>query len=487
MNSINIIKEAKKYLLEMPCFTISSTLYEVTKIRPFFKNKEEAQKILHQLKISTVSYIPFVGSFLSTALLKPLDAFNAEKIFTLISKNLNIPVLMGQGEYLIFSQTEKGIINPGIEIYKKAYQILLENTPRKLKKEERETRYTIISEKLKKIDHSLRAVFIPRTLYELAYIEQCIKEDHQFYDEKGKDYLPCSLSLNESMTSELQISLGKKSSKRKKCWHLEKCRDMNNPEINESRRLKKIAYRLNKVMIKEFKPSKEGFLLKQLLTFTEKKVTYLKNHLNSDQKKLDAFGLEAGGYLSYLKNPTSYFGIEESLGLKDDEDAEIIRKAVKLDCSPLAVHSLFIYRGTNHGLIGDSVFVENKYNSLCFGSSLFAGCGQDADATAFYFIKKREGYVLPIPFDRINESPFYIPSIPHPLVEINGFGELFHGRAKAPKDYKLEDLRGVYDPKKVFKENDGTFLLSNRTKEELVEDFEEYKKDAISIKTKKNK
>ncbi|MEI6243208.1 MAG: hypothetical protein WCP39_07415, partial [Chlamydiota bacterium] len=39
------------------------------------------------------------------------------------------------------------------------------------------SRYEIIQEEIKKIDPALEIAFIPRTLYELIFIEQCIQED----------------------------------------------------------------------------------------------------------------------------------------------------------------------------------------------------------------------------------------------------------------------------------------------------------------------
>ena len=38
-------------------------------------------------------------------------------------------------------------------------------------------RYELIKIKLKEIDETLEAVFVPRTLYELIFIRECIKED----------------------------------------------------------------------------------------------------------------------------------------------------------------------------------------------------------------------------------------------------------------------------------------------------------------------
>lgn len=463
-------------------FQIVKTLLETTEPS---RKERRFKKILSQMKIGAIRCFPIAGTVLSFASLyeKPLHIQNAEKIFNLMN-NWDKPIVMGQGEYVIFSQMDNVVSILPKEIYEKAYNILLENTPRKLQKEDLDRRHSIISEKLKEIHPSLKVVFIPRTLYELTYIEQCIDEDHKCYDENSEHYQPCSISLRESTPIEKRIDLDKQSSERKECWHLEKCKDVNLPEQNKNKRLRKMAYRLNNIMVEKFKPTEKSFSLNQLLDFAEKKITYLKNHLKSSSEKLQAFGIYRDHFTD-IQNPTSYFGVSEELGIgaEDNGDAEIIRKAVKLDCSPLAIHSLFIYRGTiaDRGSINDTIVTKKKCISLSFGSSLFAGCAYDPGATAFKYIKKREGYALPIPFDKINDSPFFVPS-DHTLLQINGSGELFHARTKTWKDYKLENLIGVYGSEEVFKKQNGEFLLSNRTKEELIEDFEAYSEEAISMK-----
>lgn len=409
-------------------------------------------------------------------------------------------ITMGQGEYVVFHKLpngEKKQLSP--ETFEQIYKILIQYSPAVLINSGSEkasaecaNRYELIKAKLKEIDPTLEAMFVPRTLYELIFIRKCIKEDL-----KHKNICPQVAPILHNVTLEYFDGDQEKYQKflqenaveraKRKCWHLCYFEDAGD---NEHAGVKDVAYRLNKVMIKAFDPSNEGFTHQEFSTFAEKEIEFLKSH-HRDEKAQEISNCNTPG-------PTTNFGLEssrgsiKSMGIRNETDAQIIRDAIALDCSKVAQKSFFLYRGADFQKDSTSCscwsdknstyFWSNKNTpySLSYGTSLFAGCLYDGGATAFHYMRngQNDAYAVPVPFDQLNNSPFYIPPS-NIVVQLFGDGEIFHSRTKAWKGYDLRKIKGMNLGANGCQRD---HLMSNLTKDELAIQFQRYKNKAIQLK-----
>ncbi len=411
--------------------------------------------------------------------------------------NLNEKVTMGQGEYVVFHQLpDNGKKEVARETYDKAYKVLLEYAPaaiinngadKKAAEEKCAHRYELIREKVKKIDPSLEVAFIPKALYELFFIRKSIKEDL-----KQKHIcllVNPSCHADPKANPDLNQICSKKIEEMKlkgKCWHLCHFDDAGN---NEDECVKELAYRLNRTIVKNLLPTSEGFTKQELAQFTENKIEFLKNHHKNGSEIAEKRnrGEQAASIASCVTpGPTTNFGFESTrgsimpMGIRDDADAEIIRKAMALECSQEAQRSFVLYRGSDFQ--DDSVTAlsnDSTAYSLSYGTGLFAGCVYDGGATSFYYMrKKKDAYAILVPYDQMNQSPFYIPPT-NTLCQLFGDGESFHGRTKAWKLFNMAQIAGINcgrgtDPRPL--------VQSDLSKSEITQQFQEYKKKAIQLK-----
>jgi hypothetical protein len=400
-------------------------------------------------------------------------------------------IVMGQGEYAVFHRLPTGKKLPlASETFEKVYEILLQHSPFVLGNK-CEKRYDLLIASLKKIDPTLEAVFIPRTLYELVFIRKCIQEDlrhESICREVGPSFQRLSPRLFET-DKDYQKFLKERGAARlqRKCWHLAYFTDVGD---NEHAGVKNVAYRLNNVALRAFDPPSEGFTYRQLSNLAENEIEFLKNYYkNGLQQLVSARSLKGEMMDAYrdcnIPSPTNNFGdnlyrASKPMGIRHEMDAQIIRNAIALDCSRIAQRSFFLYRGAE--LTKDSIsWWGNKdvAYSLSYGSSLFAGCVYDPGATAFYFMRNgQNGYAVPVPFDQLNDSLFFAPTT-HFVAQLFGDGEIFHGRTKVWKGFDVMAMGGVNCGENSHKRD---HLQSNLSKEELTAQFEAYKSKAIQLK-----
>lgn len=413
---------------------------------------------------------------------------------------LNNKITTGQGEYVVFHALpnhEKKELSR--ETFDKVYNVLLEFAPAAIINNETapaiaadkcSRRYELIKDKIKQIDPSLEIAFIPKTLYELFFIKKCIKEDL-----KHKNICPyiqynkCKFTLDDFYNNQIEYQdfLKRQENKKiqRKCWHLCFFEDAGNDhEIN----VKDVAYRLNQTIVKNLSPNSEGFTLGELAAHAENKIEFLKIHHKNctviEEKLLKGEQVESI-MSSSTPGPTTNFGYEsyvgdiKPMGIRDDADAEILRKAMALECSKEAQHSFILYRGSDFKDDSVKTIDDNIAYSLSYGTSLFAGCVYDGGATAFHFMRKKpNAYATLVPYNQLNRSPFYIPPT-NTICQLFGFGESFHGRTKAWKFFLVKKIAGINtgggkNPRKL--------LGSNLSKTELIKQFEAYKAKAIQLK-----
>ncbi len=400
-------------------------------------------------------------------------------------------ITMGQGEYVVFHSLPNGEKKELTrETYDEVYKILNQYSPAAIINrgaenavEECNQRYELIKAKVKELDPSLEIVFVPRTLYELIFIRKCIQEDlkHnatcEFLD-PGAHKITLKRFNGDQQKYEDYLKEKAIQQKERKCWHLCYFKDAGD---NDHAGVKDVAYRLNQTIVKKFSPLKEGFTHQEYLEHAEKEIQYLQNHhKNGTEGKLDAIG-----NVNY-PGPTANFGIEsyrgstKSMGIRNDKDAQIIRDAISVECSKVAQNAFFLYRGSifqkDYPLCWDE---KDRSYSLSYGTGLFAGCLYDGGATAFHFMRnQKNAYAIPVPFDQLHKSPFYIPPT-NIIAQLFGHGEIFHSRTKVWKDFDVNEMHGMNAGGNGDKRE---HLKSNLTKDELIGQYREYKNKAIQLK-----
>ncbi len=316
-------------------------------------------------------------------------------------------------------------------------------------------------------------------LYELIFIRKCIREDLK-HNEVCSQLSPATYLKTVKLEDyegdrEKFESFQKgrlKTLAQKKCWHLCYFDDVGD---NDHPGVRDVAYRLNRVVVKTLSPTADGFTPEELFKHVENEIEFLKKYYSNNSV----------GHCNY-PGPTTNFsgdsmrGAIRSMGIRDDKDAQIIRDAIAIECSQIARKAFFLYRGADFQNDSANCWSnKNKPYSLSFGSSLFAGSLYDGGATAFYYMRKgKNAYAIPVPFDHLNSSPFFIPPT-NTVAQLFGHGEIFHGRTKAWKDYDLKKIGGLPGSAKDFKTD---HLKSELSKDELLIQFQHYKNQAIQLK-----
>jgi len=408
-------------------------------------------------------------------------------------------ITMGQGEYVVFHKLPSGEKQPlSRETFEQVYKVLLQYSPAALANsgsekaiEECANRYELLKAKLKEIDPTLEAVFVPRTLYELIFIRKCIQEDL-----KHKGICPqldpsshkITLKTFKGDQDKYQEFLKEDAYERaqRKCWHLCYFTDTGN---NEHAGVKDVTYRLNKAIPKAFDPPNEGFTHQEFSTLAEKEIEFLKVHYKNGLETIEK--LRKGEKVEEISScitpgPTTNFGFEltrgsiKPMGIRNETDAQIIRDAIALECSKLAQHTLFLYRGADFQKDSTSCWSDKDVPySISFGSSLFARCLYDGGATAFHYMRNEQNaYAIPVAFDQLNDSPFFIPTT-HTVAQLFGDGEIFHARTKVWKDFDVKKIGGMNTRVNGHVRD---HLNSNLSKEELNSQFKAYKNKAFQLK-----
>ncbi len=360
----------------------------------------------------------------------------------------------GQGEYIAY------YTNPSKSLTQESYNQIHDICEAH---KTTENRKVAIENAVKEIDPHLHIAFIPKTLYELIYLHQCIEEDIQ-------EGALCPL-LRYSHTHEKAAT--------KDCWHIN---NSQTPDDINKARLKRVALRLNDTIASTLHPSKDGMTYKAICEHTTKELTYFKNHHQTFYISTSELPHCTAGPTVRFANPKL-----DSMAIATPSDENIVMSAVALDCSKHAQNAFIFYRGANYNL--DKVkSKDSEPYSLSYGSSLFAGASYDADAAAFTHMKSSDhAYAVVVPFDQIDRSPFSRPSSTNTLHQLSSSGETFHVRTRAWKNhnYYSHNIPGVWINTSLASDRaiaDTKKLLSNISKKELIHSFNHYKKAALILK-----
>ena len=220
-------------------------------------------------------------------------------------------------------------------------------------------------------------------------------------------------------------------------------------------------------------PATNGFSTKQLLETSEKEIEFLKNYEISPVK--------------FPYTPAMLFGCSTFCRVETEQDAQIIRNAVLLDCSKIAEESILLYRGANDLRLKESTIYNDSNKSVSFGTSLFAGSSYDQGTMPFFYAieparkkVKKELFVTPVPIREVTKAPFYIPP-GGCFPQLFGEGEMYHARSKVWNGANPRNISGIfhiYPSARLSRD----FLISDLGKNALRKSLESYQKKSIKLK-----
>ncbi len=340
-------------------------------------------------------------------------------------------IYYGYGEYLFCKNDDSKV---SYELYLEIWKTYLEfkkndsNDP-----DTQDNSYLDLNKRISRIDSSLRAIFVPRTLYELLFIQVAHQEELNSVDSKLKCYANCdeySDTKNWLIENESKVDFEELESR---CWHVISSED--GPGVDDMDPfLLKIAFRFNNYALIKLSPYLGNqiyqFSLTEILNLTIDTLHFFHELHESSGEALSKKALQKG------KNKTakalwaftseSKRGGNKPLGITTEQDG-IILNAIKIEC---LASSFLLYRGGNLSI--DTIKHDDEIQpvSLSFGSSLFAGCFNDIGACVFSYIRggDRDGYIISIP-NGTDKHPFYIPE-KSVLSQLFSKGEYFHARSQ---------------------------------------------------------
>lgn len=261
-------------------------------------------------------------------------------------------ITQGQGEYIVYHKY--GCQTLEKDQFERVYKTLNDLSD-----------YTTLRYQLKEMDSNLEVLFIPRTLYQLIFIRQVMKE---------------SLDAGK---------LCDKTAKEDKCWHI--CKGP-----NDHAGIKELSFRMHYILPTLCKRNEStGWTLtqKEIDGLVEKELTFLQEEHQKAEKNQTLTSCNK-------PDPTTNFRTESTrgscapMGIRNEEDKSLIRQVVHLECGERAQdHSLF-FRG---GRIS-----KDKEKTVTFGPSLFAGAIYDGRAAPFVEMRRMEtdAYAIAVPTNK---------------------------------------------------------------------------------------
>lgn len=319
----------------------------------------------------------------------------------------------GYGEYILTRAPGSTYQEIDQKTYEVCYRALIQLKEQSLCNEKRLSEREVIAQ----IDPTLRLTFVPRALYEMYYMEQCVKE--------------CLAKDRQWISNVYQIAdEGKIPAEATNSWHelyFGHHGDDYHPNVI------KMAYRLNEVISSELKPDGAGNLTYGEITAIARKKLEFLHQMNKDSQSGISVKVKELAMSSPLLGSlyvTQPYGILYPLGIDNEANRELALNIIALECSSIARDARILYRGGY--LAEDSLVFEHRAKLLSFGSGAWAGALRDPGACAFAHMlhTPKDAYAIVIPNEEVRTSIFSIPTT-HPLCQCNGAGESFHGRAKA--------------------------------------------------------
>lgn len=300
-----------------------------------------------------------------------------------------------------------------------------------------------LSERVKSVDPDIETCFVPRTLYELVFVVECIAEDRGrgrccfLLDAATQDNLN-SVRLYGKESPFLTEDFRQKVEAHKResgCWHLAYFQDGGDPRLPE---ICEVAWRLNNLIAGQFPLHPAGMTFNEIKAMAEVKIEYLKQYYLSQQ---DPATQVKELLLIHTPGPATSFGVDQCnvggrnlkpMAINDDRVAEIFRRAIAHESS--VSKAVLLYRG--------AVFEKDvsKYQNfsdriaLFYGTGLLAGFLFDMKACAYARAwEKTNAYILTVPEHELANAPFHIPLVPA-VCQFYGHGDRSQARSRICKE-----------------------------------------------------
>ena len=437
----------------------------------------------------------------------------------------------GYGEYLIY-RIDNGQKEPiSKEEYLKVFDII-ENC-RSLKEDQiPENMHDYLTGEIQKnLGKEVHLAFIPRTMYELIFLKECIQEDIDKKETCNPDrtgillFVKCPI-IGETLTTNDDADLMDpafhhksveekkstiKSALEKGFWqhciyedhdYKKKFKKMNEFDYRQDH-LKCVAAKLNQVALdyfKEYNSTGEGFTFKEIADVQNKLIKFFKDLTNPDleiHKKAASVGRLGRAGISKIfskeANTNNQSNPEFPLGIATERHEQIVKNSIQLECSARAVNNLILYRGSNFSkdslTKNVSIYPNTSVypNSLSYGASPFSGGPNDGGATAFHYMRKpySDAYAIVVPLkeQQANATPFHTHNV-HPLIQVGSRGEIFHDRTKI-WDLKPDDqVLGFFGVSKIKYSSMDECCKTSMSKEEIEKAFQKFKDEAYILAPK---
>lgn len=356
----------------------------------------------------------------------------------------------GFGEYLIYRVTADGrkqAISPGD--YQVVFKII-ENA-RVLKGDDfPEDRHAYLKAAIQaQLGPEVQIGFIPRSLYELIYLQECVQE---ILKNKETLCIDDSNELWKNLDSEEKITEIDKSLTK---YFWQQCRFEDTDYINQcfsesecdhrERYVQLVSEKLNKVALEKFNlesGDREGFSYFEIRNATKTVVEFFKNL--RDESSVNNKIVKQVKPRDNIAYAMACKTTADPIGIANTRDIQLIKDAVKLECSQAAVNHLIFYRGGKYSsdALEKSFLSDNLLqNSLSYGT-LFGGILYDRGACAYRYMRdfSNDSFAYPVSLKKLLEGtpPFTMPMV-HPLITMMSSGEYFHGRTVvSSNDYKTK-------------------------------------------------
>lgn len=408
----------------------------------------------------------------------------------------------GYGEYLIYRLDENGVkVSISEDEYKEIFSVIEEC--RTLKGDQIPLdRHAYLRDQIrnKLKDDKLQVAFIPRTLYELIYLRECIQEDideQSVCNAKGL-LLDRAWARPSSGIKKLKpedVEEFKKGGFWQYCIYDDQDYSDKFVQRNEyddrQAHLVKIASKLNEVALNRFEncqSKNEGFDYTEINKIYETTASFY-NELHTENSPLHTrTQFDDRSEPSIAKR----FADEEHkirghelhpLGISDPKSKQIVEKALELECSAQAVNHLILYRGSNFKK--DGLVKEESPITLSYGTGLFSGAIYDGGATAFHYMRnpKLDAHAIVVPLSEqlAEKTPFHVQYV-HPLIGMMSYGEYFHSRTKIWTTEKR--ILGYKGSMVISYGQLDACCKSAQSQEELEKGFEAFKSKAYILATK---
>jgi hypothetical protein len=408
----------------------------------------------------------------------------------------------GYGEYLIYRIAPNGKKEAITDIeYEKIFNIIEE--VRALKGDLiPQNRHNYLKTKIQKeLDQNVFISFIPRTIYELMYLRECIQEDvdKQFCCNACESGIANALQ-EKTPDNEKQKIINSALEKGfwQQCLFEDKDYEAQFAQKNQFDyripHIQKIAARLNYVALEEFKKCcshNEGFTYEEIQQIQSELLTFFKE-LHNSQSELHE---KASKVFEWTYPGIARQFAEEKIrdngcvkrypqGIANERHEKIIHNAIQLECSNEAAKGMVLYRGSE--LAKDDVTRQDFEswpastcaNSLSYGSSLFAGALYDGGASAFHYMRENylDAQALIVPLKKILSAKavfhaFYV----HPLIQLMSRGEIFHPRTKVWELNSEEKILGFLGLAKINYAKVKICCRTSLSKEGMEKKFSKYK------------